>query len=166
MAAISSEPTFVLLSDDPGIQGYIERFGAAIAERPAAFATALEKLGEAATAATVNLTAENDGALHLAVTEEDLITTYFARRFDRYIEYDPDTERGLNEDADFQALLTKHLATSNSLAKTGKMTTVHTGAPDAEAKRNAVRRASLAYFISRTALWQARQPSDRLPSAG
>jgi hypothetical protein len=163
---IDTEPQLIATTDDPAKRGYIERFDAAISERPADFVAALERLGEVATANTMDLAAANDGALPLAVTEEDFISTYFARRLDRLTTYDTATEHGLDTDPSFKELIEKHLEQTNTLAKVGKMTTIHVASPNAESKFNAVRRASLAYFLGRAAAWHAQQSSNSLPSTG
>lgn len=167
MPRITAEPTILSISDEPGIQGYIERFSTAVTERPALFATALEKLGGAATADTVELSTLEYATPHLAVSEEDLIWTYFTYRYDRYVEYDEATEKGMGRDEAYQEQLAQHLKTQTTKVMTGKMTSINRATSDAGENRNAARRASLGYFIGRAIQWQGQQENGkRLPSAG
>src|SRR6266568_1931598 len=124
MTRITSEPKIQSLTNEPAVEGFIERFDAAIAERPAAFATALETLGAAATAQTVAIEDEEHSTTHLAVSEEAMIVAYFKHRYDRYVEYDEATEKAIDKDAGYKELLAKHLDQKSVPVMTGKMSSI------------------------------------------
>lgn len=160
-----TEPTIIPLTDEPEIQNYLNRFGNAIAERPEAFATLLETLGEAATRETLDLRAEERAALPISISDEELITNFFKYRYDRESEFDEATEDAMATDPVYKDLLERHLNTHSINSQVGPMKHEVVANPKAEDVRNATRRARLAFFIARTLQYQRQPHPVRLSSA-
>jgi hypothetical protein len=172
---IRSEPTIQADAEDqhvqenPVIQEFIDHLQTSIAEHPKRFADALFVLGAAATTESIAIKDVRYEAGKLPITAADLIVGYFSKRFDRFALYDPETESALSSDESFKELRDKHLTLTGKMVMTGKMSNKNIANPSAENARNAARRATLDFFITRRLAWAAQQAAEapeELPSAG
>jgi hypothetical protein len=168
MAEPTNIPHFVIEGDptEPGSTAervrYIE---GSIRDNPEAFQHALERLGEAATAGTLDLSAIDTELTTLEQGASGLITKFFSQRYDMDIEYDKDTEDALAADPSHAGLLQKHHDVRSINSGAGVMKRELLPNPAAEPLRDAVRRSRLAFYLARTLALQPKEEAEQAQEA-
>ncbi len=142
---------------------YIEQ---RIRDNPEAFQTALQRLGETATAGTLQLGAIDTELTTLEQGASGLLTKFFSKRLDLEIEFDEDTEKALRTDKNHKNLIDTHRKIRSVHSQLGPMKHEIVANPAAEPARDAIRRSRIAFFIARTISYQAEHDPVELPSAG
>ncbi len=170
MAESANSPFFVLEADttqtdsDAAKMQYIEQ---SIRDNPEAFQKALNRLGDAATAGTLDLSAIDTELTTLEQGASGLLTKLFSKRYDMQIEYDDATEQALAADKGHRELLEKHRNIKSINSTIGPMKHEIVANPAAEPARDAVRRSRVAFYLARAIELQPQQTIQaQLPSAG
>lgn len=156
------EPYFIIdQSADAETQVGLKRLEDSISDQPHIFATMLTKLGGLAF---------SEEARHQDLVKKELppdqpaarlILDYFGKRFDREVEFDPQTETALAADEHHKQLLEEHKIRTNERRVLGHQSSESRIHPEAISGRDAVRLNRLAFYISRVVEAHALRPNDQ-----
>jgi len=127
-----------------------------IRDDPLRFQRALDALGEAATSTDM------ESFLQLDLDDRDagaavLLLAYFSLRCDRRVAFDHATDEALSNDPAYRTALATHKNSRSQTISRGTMSHDLRTDPNAQPAREAVRRTTLAFYISRTIAWQGQQ---------
>jgi hypothetical protein len=95
-----------------------------------------------------------------------LLREYFTNNFDRFVEFDPETERAIGEDPAHQALLGAVRSAKTFMVKEGVMKSAMRSHIEAPALRDQARVNRLGLYVGQVAAYKAEQGAIALPSAG